>query len=62
MKNIKISNKGRDSMTAAILISSVAVIGAVAVGIKKFDENGQEIIDSVKENIKELIKKKDKER
>ncbi len=48
-------------MTAAILISSVAVIGAVAVGIKKFDENGQEIIDNVKENIKELIKKKDKE-
>ena len=48
-------------MTAAILISSVAVLGAVAIGIKKFDEDGQEIIDNVKENRKELIKKKDKE-
>ena len=48
-------------MTAAIIISSIAVLGAVAIAVKKFDENGQEMVDSTKETVKELIKKRDKE-
>ena len=47
-------------MTAAIIISSIAVLGAVAVAVKKFDENGQEMVDSTKETVKELIKKEKK--
>lgn len=44
-------------MTAAIIISSIAVLGAVAVAVKKFDENGQEMIDNLKDNIKEHVKR-----
>ena len=42
-------------MTAAIIISSIAVLGAVAVAVKKFDENGQEMIDNLKKEEKELF-------
>ena len=44
-------------MTAAIIISSIAVLGAVAVAVKKFDEKGQEMIDNLKDNIKEHVKR-----
>ena len=41
-------------MSAAIIISSIAVIGAVAIAVKKFDENGQEMIDSAKDKVKQI--------
>ena len=47
-------------MSAAIIISSLAVLGAVAIAVKKFDENGQEIIDNAKDKAKQ-IKNKNKE-
>ena len=42
-------------MSAAIIISSIAVIGVVAIAVKKFDENGQEMIDNLKKEEKELF-------
>ena len=41
-------------MSAAIIISSLAVLGAVAIAVKKFDENGQEIIDNAKDKVKQI--------
>lgn len=57
-------------MVAATVISALTVLGVTAYFIKRFDENGQEIIDNLKikekehfkelkENIKELVKSKE---
>ena len=40
-------------MTAAIIISSIAVLGAVAVAIKKFDEEGPDMFKKHQEENKE---------
>lgn len=42
-------------MVAAMIISTIAVIGTTAYIVQKFDKEGQEIIDNLKKEEKELF-------
>ena len=42
-------------MVAAMIISTIAVIGTTAYIVQKFDKNGQDIIDNLKIEEKELF-------
>ena len=42
-------------MIAAMIISTIAVIGTTAYAVQKFDKDGQRIIDNLKKEEKELF-------